>query len=160
MIFNIEFLSSLGKKTELQNRNGLEVIKYCKEIDWLQEWKNYYHAYRSSEYIPYEDYWFLDISDPENKRNLDVSCNYIDERNLLEENLSLIVTFSWYSLEKAGWFTKLLTRREHTKVWDARHSSEISSQDLPQIVKWFVEGDISQLDLILPNPGEFQFDVD
>jgi len=159
-MFNIEFLSSLGKKTELQNRNGLEVIKYCKEIDWLQEWKNYYHAYRSSEYIPYEDYWFLDISDHGNKRNLNISSNYIDERKLLNENLSLIVTFSWYSLEKTGWLTKFLTGREEKKVWDARHSSEISTRDLAQIIQWFTEGNLVQLHSILPIPGDHQFDVD
>lgn len=159
-MFSIEFLSSLGKKTELLNRNGFEVLNYCKQINWLQEWKDYYHAYRSTEYIPYEDYWFLDISDTGNNRNLNVSCNYMDERNLLEENLSLIVTFYWYHLEKTSWLTKLITGREQKKVWNASHSDDISIKDLPQIVKWFVEGNLEQLHMTLSISGEYQFNVD
>ncbi|WP_231425683.1 MULTISPECIES: hypothetical protein [Pedobacter] len=159
-MFNIQFLSSTGKKTDLLNQNSFEVQSFCKSIDWLQEWKNYYYAYRSDENLSYEDYWYLDLSDVDNKRNLNVFSNYIDERNLHNENLSLIVTLSWYHLESSGWFTKLITGKAEQKVWDARHANEILIQDLSQIVKWFLEGDLIQLNSILPNEGEHQFDVD
>ena len=159
-MFNIEFLSSTGKKTDLPNLNSFEAQNFCKGIDWLQEWKNYYHAYRGDENLNYEDYWYLDISDDGNMRNLNVSSNYIDERKLQEENLSLIVTFSWYHLEKTGWLTKLITGKAEKKVWDARHADEILVKDLAQIVNYFLEGNLSQLNLTLPNEGEFQFNVD
>ena len=156
-MFNIEFLSSLGKKTELLNRSSFDIQNFCKNIDWLQEWKSYYHAYRSNEHINYEDYWYLDLSDEVNMRNLNVSSNYIDERKLHEENLSLLVTFSWYHLEKNGWFTKLITGKIEKKVWEARHADVVLVKDLAQIVKYFVEGDLAQLNSILPNEGEYQF---
>lgn len=156
-MFNIEFLSSLGKKTELLNRSSFDIQNFCKNIDWLQEWKSYYHAYRSNEHINYEDYWYLDLSDEVNMRNLNVSSNYIDERKLYEENLSLLVTFSWYHLEKSGWFTKLITGKIEKKVWKARHADVVLVKDLAQIVKYFVEGDLAQLNSILPNEGEYQF---
>ncbi|MBC6108808.1 hypothetical protein ACFOG5_14260 [Pedobacter fastidiosus] len=159
-MFNIEFLSSLGKKTQLLNRNSAEVVNFCKGINWLQEIKNHYHAYRSDEYIAYEDYWYLDLSAIESRLNLNVFLNYIHEDQLHEHNLNFVVTLSWYHLEKTGWLTKFITRKEEKKVWDARHADEILVKDLEQIIKCFVEGDLAQLNSILPLEGEHQFDVD
>lgn len=159
-MFNISFLSSLGKKTELQNRNGVEVLNFCKSIGWLQECKNYYHAYRSDEHIDYEDYWYLDLSDISNRINLNVFTNYIYEDKLYEQNLSFIVTLSWYEFEKTGWFTKLITGKHEKKVWEAKHANNVKDSELKEIIKWFVSGDLRSLNSILTISGEYQFDVD
>ncbi|MCX2475479.1 hypothetical protein OQZ33_14165 [Pedobacter sp. MC2016-05] len=76
---------------------------------------------------------------------------------LHEENLNLLVNFSWYRFEKKGWFTKLITGKTEKKVWEARHADVVLVQDLRQIVKYFVEGNLAQLDPILPNERKYQF---
>jgi len=53
-MFNIEFLSSTGSKTDLPNLNSIDVQNFCKGIGWLQEWKDYYYAYRGDENLNYE----------------------------------------------------------------------------------------------------------
>lgn len=159
-MFNIEFLSSLGQKTELQNRNGFEVVNFCKNITWLQECKNHYQAYRSDEHIDYEDYWYLNLADTGKRLNLNVFTNYIHEDKLYEQNLSFVVTLSWYELERTGWFTKLITGKHEKKVWEAKHADNVKVTELEEIIKWFVNGDLSKINTVLTIKGEYQFDVD